>query len=183
MADQKPGEPQTPVPQADGDPQTPVPADGDPAPHEEPAPSPEQMMALADATQRHPFGPAFFMAQLRGFAGEGYPNPVVARPMVEIHLDNGDVLDLCHIIGVTPQWVALAVRDGDDDDRPGHVRTEFIAYDSIRRVTLRPARPEAPQLGFEASRAPRLLAESRPGMTPEESIRAAAAGSPEPTGD
>jgi hypothetical protein len=122
------------------------------------------------------------MAQLRGFAGENYPDPKVARPMVEIHLAGGDTLDLCHIIGVTPQWVALAVRDDDEDDRQ-RVRTEFIAYDSIERVTLRAARPESPQLGFEASRTPRVMASSQPGMTPEESIRAAAAGTPEPTGD
>jgi len=157
-----------------------------PAPDEATPLTPEQAerAALIEASVHHPFGPAFFMTQLRGFAGEKCPDPAVARPAVEIHLGDGEVLDLCHIIGVTPGWVALAVRDGDEDETPARMRTEFVPYETIGRVTLRSSRPESPHLGFEASRVPRVLSEpTKPEMAPEEAIRAAAAGTDEPHGD
>lgn len=150
-------------------------------------PTPEQMeqAALVEASLHHPFGPAFFMTQLRGFAGEKCPDPALERPVVEIHLGDGETLDLCHIIGVTPNWVALAVQDGDEDDTPRRMRTEFVPFEVIARVTLRGSRSEAPHLGFEHGRVPRVLsAQPRPEMTPEAAIRAAAAGgTAEPSGD
>jgi hypothetical protein len=148
--------------------------------------TPEQLehAALAEATVRHPFGPGFFLTQLRGFAGEKCPDPALERPVVEIHLGDGETLDLCHIIGVTPSWVALAVQDGDEDDTPRRMRTEFVPFEVIARVTLRSSRPESPHLGFEHGRVPRVLsAQPRPEMTPEAAIRAAASGTPEPRGD
>jgi hypothetical protein len=177
-----------------------VPATGDPAPAQAdpglanaaPAPdegtplTPEQVeqAALIEASIHHPFGPAFFMTQLRGFAGEKCPDPALARPAVEIHLGDGEVLDLCHIIGVTPGWVALAVRDGEEDGTPARMRTEFVPYETIGRVTLRSSRPESPHLGFEMSRVPRVLNDRpKPEMAPEDAIRAAAAGPDEPRGD
>src|SRR6058998_2405097 len=144
-----------------------------------PTPTPEQMeqAALIESSLHHPFGPAFFMTQLRGFAGEKCPDPAVSRPAVEIHLGDGEVLDLCHIIGVTPGWVALAVRDGEEVETPPKMRTEFVPFEAILRVTLRSSRPESPHLGFEASRVPRVLSSrAKPEMAPEEAIRAAAAG-------
>ena len=46
--------------------------------------TPEQMeqAALFEASVHHPFGPAFFMTQLRGFAGEKCPDPALERPVV-----------------------------------------------------------------------------------------------------
>ena len=65
----------------------------------EPELTPEQIeqVALVKATVRFPFGPGFFLAQLRAFASEHCPDPARGLPMVEIHLADGDVLDLCHI--------------------------------------------------------------------------------------
>lgn len=154
---------------------------------EGPQPTPEQMehMALAEASVRFPFGPAFFMTQLRGFAGEKCPDPALERPVVQIHLGDGEALDLCYIVGVTPSWVALAVLDGDEDDNPRRVRTEFVPFEAIARVTLRGARPESPQFGFEHGHVPKVLGDPpRPEMTPEAAIRAAAAGANSgPSGD
>lgn len=158
----------------------------EPAADASPDPTPEQLgqAALVEASLHHPFGPAFFMTQLRGFAGEKCPDPALERPVVEIHLGDGETLDLCHIIGVTPSWVALAVQDGDGDETPRRMRTEFVPFDVIARVTLRSSRPESPHLGFEHGRVPRVLsAQPHPEMTPEAAIRAAAAGTPEPSGD
>ena len=131
--------------------------------------------ALIASSQRHPFGPAFFMTQLRGFAGEKCPDPAAGLPVVEIHLADGDVLELCHIIGVTPAWAALAVNETDHTASAPHMRTEFVPYAAIARVTLRSSRPEAPHLGFEHARVPRVLsATGPPEMTPEAAVKAAA---------
>lgn len=150
-------------------------------------PTAEQLgqAALLEASLHHPFGPAFFMTQLRGFADEKCPDPALERPAVEIHLGDGEVLDLCHIIGVTPNWVALAVLDGDRENTPRRMRTEFVPFAAIARVTLRGSRPESPHLGFEHGRVPQVLSpQAGPEMTPEAALRAAAAGgTEEPRGD
>ncbi|MEK7330973.1 MAG: hypothetical protein AAB113_09235 [Candidatus Eisenbacteria bacterium] len=148
--------------------------------------TPEQLehAALAEATVRHPFGPGFFLTQLRAFACQDCPDPAVGLPVVEIHLVDCDVLDLCHIIGVTPSWVALAVNETESAAGKPRIRTEFVPYETIARVTIRAMRELAPHLGFEHGRVPRVLsAQPRPEMTPEAAIRAAAAGTPEPSGD
>ncbi len=138
--------------------------------------SPEQIeqAALVSASLEHPFGPGFFYSRLRSYALDHCPDPAAGLPVVEIHLADGDVLDLCHIIGVTPQWVAVAVRD--EHGSAERMRTEFVPYGSIFRVTLRSARPEAPQLGFEHARVPGVFgAPARADMTPEAAVRVAAA--------
>jgi hypothetical protein len=188
MADRDPKSPAEPAPapaSGPADASGPAPA-GDQAVPADAPPTPEQMeqMALAEASMRHPFGPAFFLTQLRGFAGEKCPDPAVDRPMVEIHLGDGESLDLCQVIGVTPNWVALAVRDSDEDDNTQRMRTEFVPFEAIARVTLRASRPESPHLGFEHHRMPKVLnTPPRPEMTPEAAIRAAAGSRSEPRGD
>ena len=148
------------------------------APSEEAAEvSPEQRAraALIESSQHYPFGPAFFMTQLRGFAGEKCPDPAAGLPVVQLHLVDGEVLELCHIIGVTPAWVALAVNEADHTTSGQHMRTEFVPFETIARVTLRSSRPESPHLGFEHSMVPRVFsALGQSEMTPEAAIEAAA---------
>ncbi len=169
----------------DATPETPQPPATAPAGDDaELAPEQLEQVALAEATVRHPFGPGFFVTQLRAFAREGCPDPALGLPAVEIHLTDGDVLDLCHIVGVTPSWVALAVNETESSAGKPRMRTEFVPYETIARVTIRAMRELAPHLGFEHGRVPRVLsAQPRPEMTPEAAIRAAAAGTPEPSGD
>jgi hypothetical protein len=164
---------------------TPVEPIGADAPAAEPTPEEMEHMALAEASVRFAFGPAFFMTQLRGFAGEKCPDPALERPAVEIHLGDGETLDLCYIIGVTPGWVALAVLDEDEADGSRRMRTEFVPFEAIERVTLRGSRPESPRLGFEHGHVPKVLGDPpRREMTPEAAIRAAAAGANSgPSGD
>ncbi|MEK7330394.1 MAG: hypothetical protein AAB113_06280 [Candidatus Eisenbacteria bacterium] len=160
----------------DATPETPQPPATAPAGDDaELAPEQLEQVALAEATVRHPFGPGFFVTQLRAFAREGCPDPALGLPAVEIHLTDGDVLDLCHIIGVTPNWVALAVNDAEPAAPKPRMRTEFLPYETIARVTIRGARVETPHLGFEHERVPRVLsAPASPEMSPEAAIRAAA---------
>jgi len=139
--------------------------------------SPEQRAraALIVASQHYPFSPAFFMTQLRGFAGEKCPDPAAGLPVVELHLVDGQVLELCHVIGVTPTWVALAINETDHAASTPHMRTEFVPFETIARVTLRSSRPDSPHLGFEHSMVPRVFGAARQSeMTPEAAIEAAA---------
>ena len=139
--------------------------------------TPEQLVraALIEASKHYPFGPAFFMSQLRGFAGEKCPDPARGLPVVELHLADGEVLALCHVIGVAPAWVALAVNETDHTTSAPRMRTEFVPFEVITRVTLRLSRPESPHLGFEHSRVPRMLSVSgQAETTPEAAIEAAA---------
>jgi hypothetical protein len=175
--------------------QPPSPATGDAAPAVAPAaePTPEQIeqaeqAALVEASLQHPFGPAFFMTHLRAFVAETCANPVAGLPAVEIQLADGEVLDLCHIVGVTPQWVALAVNEAEPDKSKPLIRTDIVPYATITRVTLRDARPEATHLGFDRARIPRVMNARPAALTPEALVQAAAtareaAGSAAPTGD
>jgi hypothetical protein len=119
-----------------------------------------------------PFGPGFFLGQLGAFARERCPDPGEALPVVEVHLATGEVLDLCHIIGLAPAFVALAVREGPRSgtgDMP--MRTELVPYGLVIRVTIRAARAAGGHVGFDVSCRPdtRALRSS-----PEETLRAAA---------
>lgn len=74
------------------------------------------------------------------------------------------VLEVCHVIGLAPRWIALAVRGGD---RSG-MRTELVPYALIVRITVRMGPAGEPRVGFNQEQAPSLHA------TPEEALRAAA---------
>ena len=160
----------------DATPEAPEPAVTTPAEDDaEFAPEQLEQAALAEATVRHPFGPGFFVTQLRAFARARCPDPALGLPAVEIHLTDGEVLDLCHIIGVTPNWVAVAVNDAEPAAAKPRMRTEFLPYQTITRVTIRIARMETPHVGFEHERVPRVLsAPARRATSPEAAIRAAA---------
>ena len=67
--------------------------------------------ALTEMAHDWPFGPMFFLGQLGAFVRGMRPPPDEGLPVVEIHLADGDVLDLCHVMGVAPEWVAPAVNN------------------------------------------------------------------------
>lgn len=135
--------------------------------------SEEERFARAD--DRYPFGPTFFRKQLRAFLRDEAAEPTDVLPVVEIHLGDRHPLDLAHIINVTPEWVAVAVRDTSDGPTSTRLRTEFLPYDAITRVTLLPVRPFASQLGFDRARMAGVLsAPARPTMSPAAAMRTAA---------
>jgi len=120
-----------------------------------------------------PFGPGFFIGQLRAFARERCPDPGEGLPAVELHLGTGEVLDLCHVMGLAPGFVALAVRVAPrTGTREASMRTELVPYALITRVTIRPARATGAHVGFNLDHAPDILAHED---LPEATLRAAAA--------
>lgn len=109
----------------------------------------ERLMAELDG--RVPFGPSFFLGHLAGYVRQRCPSPTEALPVVEVHLMGGEVLDVCHVIGVTPAWVALAVFDSRDTGGPPAMRTELVPYGAMVRVTIRAAATGGKRVGFFAA--------------------------------
>ena len=123
---------------------------------------------------RGPFGPGFFAGQLKAFARECCPDPAEMLPAVELHLATGEVLDLCHVMGFAPAFLALAVRDrGARTEGGSNMRTELVPYALITRITIRPIRAEGAHVGFNADHAPCLVPAP---ASPEATLRAVAQG-------
>jgi hypothetical protein len=127
---------------------------------------------LSDAARiaelRCPFGPVFFLTHLKAFIRDRCPEPAEGRPVVRLHLIGGEVLDVCHVIGLAPGFVALAVYEGG-----GHrMRTEIVPYLAIVRVTIAEDRRES-EIGFGQAEPPLLLGGDGP-VSPEDLLRKAA---------
>lgn len=118
-----------------------------------------------------PFGPGFFLGQLRAFAREHCPSPSEQLPAVTVHLATGEELDLCHVAGLAPTFVALAIRERIASSGAIVMRTELVPYGLIARITIRPVSDEGKQVGFNADAVPRVVTEA---VTPTEALRAAA---------
>lgn len=137
----------------------------------------KRMAALMAADQRVSFGPLFFMQNLRGLVRDRCPQPSESIPSVHIHLMDGEVLDLCHIIGVSPNWIAMAVHEEEHAERPDQMRTELVPYHLIARVSIQTTRHEGTHpIGFNATLDPEVYGSipSLAGMTPEQALQAVA---------
>ena len=142
----------------------------------------KEMAALMAADQRVSFGPLFFMQNLRGLVRDRSPEASEALPSVHVHLVDGEVLDLCHIIGVSPSWIAMAVHDEDHPERPSPIRTELVPYHLIARITIQTTEHEGSRpIGFNASLDPEVYESTPPSkaMTPEQALQAAAGVPPQ----
>jgi hypothetical protein len=136
----------------------------------------EGLVEAPEPTSAATFGPGFFLGQLRAFARDCCPSPSETLPSVVIHLATGEMLELCHIMGLAPAFAALAIHDekksgGGTGDA---MRTELVPYALITRITIRPRRNSGTHVGFDAGREPRVLAVS----SPEETLRAMSSAPP-----
>jgi len=112
---------------------------------------------MAEVDAGCPFGPGFFLQQLRAFIRDRCPDPSEALPSVQLHLAEGERIEICHLIGIAPRWLAIAaIEEGHALAAPS-MRTEIIPYALISRVTVRPFQPEPGRLGFEVARGPEIL--------------------------
>ena len=112
------------------------------------------------------FGPSFFLAHLGRFVRNHCPDPKENLPTVNVHLVDGETLDVCHIIGVSPRWVMLAVRNAASH-RDG-MAVELVPYESVRRVGIGTRHVEGSSIGFAQTQPPEVIA-------PETLLRAAMA--------
>lgn len=130
--------------------------------------------------RRWPFGAMFFLRQLGSFARDRCPDPAEGLPVVHLHLADGEILDICHIIGVAPNWLVLAVNESEGSSSAPAMRTEFVPYGMVHRVTIRAGRVGGHHVGFDLGRRVDLI----PGptasriMSPEEAVALAAGRAP-----
>ena len=100
------------------------------------------------------FDTQFFATVLGERVRETCPADTEHVPVVLLHLKDGTVLDLCHIILVTPAWVAVMhFRDTatcDDTD------CSFILYEMIARITVSRRPRTEREVGFMAEGAEAL---------------------------
>lgn len=113
-----------------------------------------EIAAMRGVDQRCPFGPSFFLGQLRGFGRDRCPDPDEGLPVVKLYLADGDVLDVCHIIGASPRWIALAVNETERSSGERPMRTELVPYSLVSRVVIRTTRHEGPHVGFDLGHEP-----------------------------
>jgi hypothetical protein len=112
---------------------------------------------LAEALDSHcPFGPRFFTTQLRAFISDRCPGPGAVLPELEIHLADGQALDVCHVVALAPAWIAIAVYEPSTVRGARKMRTEIVPYAMIARVTISRDRASGGQLGFDVNHAPSI---------------------------
>lgn len=129
-------------------------------------PAVEIQTMMREVAARCPFGPAFFAGHLGALVRERCPDPREGLPSVQVHLHDGERLDLCHVIGFAPLWVALAVWEHGSHA----MRTELVSYEFIARVTIGAPGAQRPGIGFDQAHAPMAVS-----MTPEQALQAAGA--------
>jgi hypothetical protein len=112
------------------------------------------------------FGPSFFIGHLGRFVRDRCPDPTENLPMVEVRVVDGETLNVCHIIGVSPRWVMLAVRDptGHRDE----MAVKLVPYETIQRIGISTRRADGSSIGFSQPHPPEIIA-------PETLLRAAMA--------
>ena len=102
------------------------------------------------------FGPSFFLGHLGRFVRDRCPEPTEKLPTVEVRLGDGQTLDVCHIIGVSPRWVMLAVRDAATHRE--EMALELVPYETIQRVRITTRRAEGASIGFSQTQSPEIIA-------------------------
>jgi hypothetical protein len=88
---------------------------------------------------------------------KGRPDHV---PVVHLHLSDGSLLDVCHILHLAPAWISVAFyRDaGSCED----MDFAFLPYGLISRVELSFHDPQSRRLGFRIESEPQTVASSLP---------------------
>ena len=117
---------------------------------------PDVTSALAHADLACTFGPTFFLAYLGGFLRDHCPDSSENLPVVELRLGGGETLVVCHVIGVAPRWVVLAVPEAGRHGSP--MAIELVPYDLIRSVCIRTRGTGAGAMGFAQTQAPEIIA-------------------------
>jgi hypothetical protein len=116
----------------------------------------EAAKAFARADLACHFGPSFFLHYLASFVRDHCPDPGEHLPAVELRLLNSEVLRLCHVVGVSPRWVLLAVPS--TGGAAGEMAVELLPYEVIGGVRIRPSEAREGSIGFHQVRPPTIIA-------------------------
>ena len=115
----------------------------------------EAATAFIRADLACPFGPSFFLGHLARFVRDHCPDPKEDLPVVQVHLADAATLDVCHIIGVSPRWVMLAVRDAAS--HRDNMAIDIVPYALIQRVSIRTRHTESASIGFSETCTPAII--------------------------
>ena len=115
----------------------------------------EAATAFVRADLACPFGPSFFLGHLGRFVRNHCPDPKENLPIVQVHLASSETLDVCHIIGVSPHCVVLAVRDAASPR--DSMAVNIVPYALIQRVSIRTRHAESASIGFSDTRTPAII--------------------------
>lgn len=115
----------------------------------------EDTAAFHRADLACPFGPSFFLGHLGRFVRDHCPDATEKLPGVQVRLADGEILDLCHIIGVSPRWVMLAVRN--TASHSDGMAIELVPFERIMGVRIGTPRAEGTFVGFAQSQAPKII--------------------------
>jgi hypothetical protein len=119
-----------------------------------------KLRALAEMLDaQYPFGPLFFATQLRAFIRDRCPDPRSGLPELELHLADGQALNVCHIMVIAPAWIAIAVDERSPSQGTRRMRTEIVPYAMIARISISTDRASGGQLGFDVNRTPVIAVE------------------------
>lgn len=102
------------------------------------------------------FGPSFFLRYLGNFVRDHCPDPTENLPVVELRLGSGATLALCHVIGVSPRWVMLAIPDSRS--HAAGMTIELVPYEIICGVCIRTRATGTGSIGFDQARSPEIIA-------------------------
>lgn len=115
----------------------------------------EAMLLVAKADAACPFGPVFFLRQLGRFVRDHCPSTEEHLPHVQLELADGETLDLCHVVGVSPKWVVLAVRD---PGAHGHeMATVLVPFGMVQGVRIRAHHQMGATVGFAQPHQPAVI--------------------------
>lgn len=128
---------------------------------------PAAVAAFARGDAGAAFGPTFFLIQLGRFVRDRCPEPDEGLPVVALHLATGEVLDVCHIIGVASKWIVVAVREGEA------MATDILPYELIRRVRIRATGMLGTSIGFDTGHTPSVVRTEAAWMSAERVLEAA----------
>lgn len=95
--------------------------------------------------ERLPFGPGFFRETFAELARARCAGPSPAG--VTLHLAGSEPLDVCHIVKVAPDWIAVAVFA--DRRECEEMSIAFVPYATILRVEIVAAPTGSGRLGFQ----------------------------------
>lgn len=116
----------------------------------------EAAIAFNRANLACAFGPSFFLGHLARFVRDHCPDPKENLPVVQLHLADGEIVDVCHVIGVSPRWVVLAVHDAAS--HPATMAIEVVPFERIQGVSIRTRRAKGASVGFAQPRVPEIIA-------------------------
>lgn len=115
----------------------------------------ELAASFVKADHACPFGPSFFLGHLGRFVRDHCPSTEEHLPKVQIRLADGESLDLCHVIGVSPRWVMLATRESGSHQN--EMAIDFVPFEVIQGVHIRAHHAETTSLGFAHGQSPAIL--------------------------